>query len=196
MNTSAARMLILAVFSGLSMNLILQLGLGLMGIAQGKTGGRLRFFAGLGLLFTAVMILWLIFSFIRMLLPLGLYEYVLVFPVSFMTYSLFNYLWQNFHSGKIALFGDTLSGGTLVSAALFITLNVAGGILEAAVLSLGFCLGLAFTTAVVGEIRRRSEMEAVPGILRGGPLALISMGLLSLVFSSATLMLFGILGAK
>jgi hypothetical protein len=36
-------------------------------------------------------------------------------------------------------------------------------------------------------------MEAVPRWLRGGPLALIAMGLLSLVFSSGALMLFGVL---
>jgi electron transport complex protein RnfA len=85
--------------------------------------------------------------------------------------------------------------GALASAALFITLNVAGGFLEAVILALFFSAGIALAVLIINEIRLRSEMEAVPQFLRGSPLILIAMGLLSMIFSSAALMLYRVLGA-
>ena len=197
----------LAVFSGLSMNLILQFGIGLKGIAFDTHIGKEKILAGSGILFVTVMFLWLVFSFTRSVLFLGLLEYVILFPLSFLVFSVLEYLTNRFILKKGAgqedasLWGDVLSGGefaggALSSAALFITLNVAGGFLEAVVLSLGFACSTALVFVVVGEIRRRSGMEAVPHSLRGGPLALIAMGLLSLVFVSSALMFFGVLGTK
>ena len=72
-------------------------------------------------------------------------------------------------------------------------LNVARNFVDATALSLGFALGIALAVAIISEIRRRSAMEAVPVPLRGGPLALIAMGLLSLIFSSTALMFYEIL---
>jgi electron transport complex protein RnfA len=192
----------LAVFSGLSMNLILQFGLALKRVAfDSYIGiGRERLLAGMGILFTAVVLLWLIFSFARSLLFLGFLEYMLLFPASSLTFSVLEYLTARFilkgDAGRKEAFflNNALSGGALIGAAIFITLNVAGGLLDAIVLALGFSCSTALVFVVVGEIRRRSEMEAVPRWLRGGPLALIAMGLLSLIFSSGALMLFGVLG--
>jgi Na+-translocating ferredoxin:NAD+ oxidoreductase RnfA subunit len=191
----------LAGFSGLSMNLILQFGLGLKGIAFDESIGKERLLAGSGVLFAAVMLLWLIFLFIRSVLFLGLLEYVLLFPASFLVFSVFEYLVNRFMLKKNAeegalLFGDRSTGGALAGAALFMTLNVAGSPYEALVLSLGFSCSAALVMVVVGEIRRRAEMEAVPRRLRGGPLALIALGLLSLIFASGALMLFGVLGVQ
>jgi electron transport complex protein RnfA len=190
----------LMIFSGLSMNLILQFGLALKGIAFDESIGKEKLLAGSGVLFATIMLLWLFFLCIRSVLFLGLLEYVVLFPASFLVFSILECLTKRFilkeNAGQGAiLFGDTLTGGVLAGAALFITLNVAGGLYEALVLSVGFSCSTALVIVVVGEIRRRAEMEAVPRCLRGGPLALIAMGLLSLVFISGALMLFGVLGA-
>ncbi|MDR1858017.1 MAG: hypothetical protein LBQ69_00945 [Treponema sp.] len=208
-----SRLVMLAVFSGLSMNLVLQFGLGLKELAMAEntgcagdggiaeTAGKKWFLAGLGILFVTVLLLWLLFSFFRYILPLGLLEYFLLFPASVLAFSALEFLAHQFALKKNArqeiafAFGNTFTGGALAGAALFVTLNVADRLGEAAVLSLGFTCGIALAVGIVGEIRRRSQMEAVPRHLRGGPLALVAMGLLSLIFSSAALMFFEVLGA-
>jgi electron transport complex protein RnfA len=194
-------LVMLAVFSGLSTNLILQFGLGLKGTAFDESISKERLLAGSGVLFATVMLLWLVFLFIRSLLFLGLLEYVILFPVSFLVFSVLECLTKRFilkkHAGQEEriLFGDALTGGVLAGAALFMTMNVTGSLYEALIFSLGFSCSTALVIVVVGEIRRRAEMEAVPRYLRGGPLALIAMGLLSLVFTSGALVLFGVLGS-
>jgi Na+-translocating ferredoxin:NAD+ oxidoreductase RnfA subunit len=201
MVSSVTWLVMLAVFSGLSMNMILQFGLGLKGIAFDESISRQRLLAGSGILFVTVMFLWIIFIFIRSVLFLGLLEYVMLFPVSSLIFSIFECMVNHFILKKDAgqektiFFGDSLTGGALAGAALFITLDIAGNIYEALVLSLGFSCSAALVIVVVDEIRRRAEMETVPHRLRGGPLALIAMGLLSLIFVSGALMLFGVLGA-
>jgi Na+-translocating ferredoxin:NAD+ oxidoreductase RnfA subunit len=192
-------LVMLMVFSGLSMNLILQFGLGLKGIALGGNVSKERLLAGTIILFVTVMLLWLIFLFARSFLFLGHFEYVALFPVSSLVFVFLEYLTNRFVLANTAgretfPMGDTLSGGALAAAALFLVLNLAGGFLEAVALALGFSLGVAVVFVVAGEIRRRAEMEAVPRWLRGGPLALIAMGLLSLIVSSGALVLFGVLG--
>jgi electron transport complex protein RnfA len=92
-------------------------------------------------------------------------------------------------AGSSLAFCDGLAG-----AALFITLNTASGFIEALVLSFGFVLGVLLAFLILGEIRRRSTMEWVPFFLRGNPLMLISLGLLSMIFSSAALVFFRVLG--
>jgi electron transport complex protein RnfA len=201
MISSITWLVMLAVFSGLSVNLILQLGLGLKGIAFDESIGKERLLAGSGVLFVTVIILWLVFAGIRSVLFLGLLEYVILFPVSSLIFSILeclvnrSILKKNVEQEGAILFGDNLTGSALAGAALFITLNVAGSLYEALVLSLIFSCSTALVIVVVDEIRRRAEMEAVPLRLRGGPLALIAMGLLSLIFASGALMLFRVLGA-
>jgi Na+-translocating ferredoxin:NAD+ oxidoreductase RnfA subunit len=84
----------------------------------------------------------------------------------------------------------------MVGSALFLILGLAGGFAEAAMLSFGFSAGAALAVLIVGEIRRRSSMEAVPRCLRGGPLVLVTMGLLSLVCISAAMVFYAVLGAN
>ena len=205
MAAPSSALAMLAVFSGLSMNLVLQLGLGLKELITdenpdyAKNTNAKGVLAGLGILFLSNFFLWLVFSFVRSL-PLGLAEYFLLFPASYLFFSVIESLSNQSASFKkiagIFVFWNVFRTSALVTAALFITLNVAGNMAEAAVLSLGFTAGIALAVAIAGEIRRRSEMEAVPRFLRGGPLVLVSLGLLSLVFSSAALMFFEVLGAN
>jgi electron transport complex protein RnfA len=194
-------LVLLTVFSGLSMNLILQFGLDLKGVAFDEGICKKRLLLGSGVLCAAVILLWLFFSFIRSIFFLGLVEYTLLFPASFLVFSGLENLANRFIMKKNdgtdePLLSNNLSGGMLASAALFITLNNAGNAGEALVLALGFSCSTALVYVIVGEIRRRSGMESVPRWLRGGPLALVAMGLLSLVLSSGALMIFHVLGVK
>lgn len=92
--------------------------------------------------------------------------------------------------------GGAPAGGAPAGAALFIILGLAGSFAQAAMLSFGFSAGAALAVLIAGEIRRRSAMEAVPDCLRGGPLVLAAMGLLSLVFISAATVFYAVLGAN
>jgi len=192
-----AWLLSLAVLSGLSMNLVLQLGLGARELALGGEpgdpgGGRAPsgLPAGLCAFLVSVPLLWLALSLARQILPLGFFEYVLAFPASLAASS----AWGLLPWGRKARGPDAFGGGALAGAALFVALLVAGGLAEAVALALGFAGGALLAFAIVAEIKRRAGMEAVPRWLRGAPLALVAMGLLSLVFSSAAAMLFGALG--
>jgi electron transport complex protein RnfA len=201
MVTNLTWLVMLTVFSGLSMNLILQFGLDLKGVAFDTPIRKERILTGSGVLCATVMLLWLVFSFTRSVFLLGLLEYTLLFPASFMVFSGLEYLANRFIMKKNTerqepLLSNNLAGGMLASAALFITLNNAGNAGEALVLSLGFSCSTALVYVIVSEIRRRSGMESVPRWLRGGPLALVAMGLLSLVFTSGALMIFQVLGVK
>jgi len=188
----------LAVFAGLSMNLVLQLGMGIREIAlaekhvPGTTVAMKGLVPRLCAFFVSVLLLWLGFSMARSLLPLGFLEYLLVFPVGLLAAAGLEHL-DLPRGGRKAAGGESF-GGVSIGAALFVTLMVADGFAEALVLSLGFALGTLLSVTVVAEIRRRSEMEAVPRWLRGAPLVLVAMGLLSLVFSSAAMMFFEVLG--
>ena len=184
----------LAVFSGLSVNLILQCGFSLKEITltdAGVPGRKKEMFAELGVIFISVILLWLFFSFTRSVFPLGLFEYILLFPVSCLLFSFLDNVTKTYILKlRDGIKNQILGGEVLTSAALFITLNITGGISGAAVTAFGFTLGIAVAFFIIGGIRRRSAMEAVPGFLKGGPLALISMGLLSLVFSSVAVVLY------
>ena len=68
MSTGASALAMMAVFSGLSMNLILQFGLGLRELAivdnpgYTKTAGKHELIKGLWILFITILLLWLLFS--------------------------------------------------------------------------------------------------------------------------------------
>ena len=204
MITHIALLVMLAVFSGLSMNLIVQLGLGLKEVVFDKNFKNTQTPAGkwaaLGIIFITILVLWLIVLFVRSILPMGMLEYLLVFPAGFLVFSGLEYLAQRCTfitirgQGIFSVLGSSHTVGSLCAAAVFIMLNIAGNLIEAAVLSFGFTLGTALALSIVTEIRRRSTMEAVPRFLQDGPLVLITMGLLSLIFSSAALMFFQTLG--
>jgi len=222
MHSKFAWFLTLAVFSSLSMNLILRFGIGLQRIALEEDGGgapfrdsgenaKWVFLVWLGIYFISCLLLWVFFSILQSLLFLGFFEYILIFPVSSLLFTGFEYLTRRlllktgWRGGTVSLFlmsgaggasNNAALNGAMIGAALFIILGLAGGIADAATLSFGFCVGSALAVLIVGEICRRSAMEAVPRRLRGGPLALIAMGLLSLVCMSAAIVFYAVLGAN
>jgi electron transport complex protein RnfA len=206
-----ALFLTLTIFAGMSMNLILRFGIGLQRIASDEdsscSGKKAKwvFLVWLGIYFISIILLWLFFSALRSVLFLGFLEYIMVFPVSALYFTAIKYLSKrliNYQDWEAVLPDFFLAnngapiGGAPIGAALFITLGLAGGFAEAITLSFGFSTGAALAVLVIGEIKRRSGMEAVPRFLRGGPLVLVTMGLLSLVITSAAIIFYNVLGAK
>jgi len=193
MSTGFARLVMLALFSGLSMNLILQCGLGIAGIIKSREQKLPLISTGIG--FITVLILWFIFNYLLAPLSLGLFEFILCFPAASLVYCGLEYLVfsiilkNNFTRESSLLFYDGLCG-----AILFIMINLASGFWEAFAVAFGFSAGIILTLAILSGIYRRSKMEAVPKFLRSSPLLVISMGLLSLVFGSAAVILFRTMG--
>ena len=187
--------ILLIIFSSLAMNLLLQFGLGVKGAASAKKPVRRIILIKLGIIFTAVILLWVFFSVIISSLISGLFIYVLLFPVSSLVYTgldflVFNYALKKYSEEECSIsFPDGIT-----AAAVFICINIADNFKQAAALSFGFAAGTLLVFLILGEIRRRAALEAVPRFLRGKPLVLVSMGMLSLVFTFVSILLFRIIG--
>jgi electron transport complex protein RnfA len=188
--TAPVQLAALAVFSSLAMNLLLQCGLGMRDAAWEEN--KQLVFLQAALVFVSVFLLWAIFSYI---LFLGFFAYLLLFPLSALVYAgLERLLFQVILKRKTAGVRAAGFSDGVCAAALFLTLHLASGFYEALILALGFAFGVLFSRLILVEIRRRSRMEAVPRFLRGSPLMLIAIGLLSLIFSSAALIFYRAIG--
>ncbi|MCL2243144.1 MAG: hypothetical protein FWC03_01590 [Treponema sp.] len=190
-NIPAGFMIILSAFT---MNLVLQCALGIN--ASCANPGRRLALSKLGIIFITVILLWGIFSGIISSISSGIFIYVILFPVSFMVYDglefiAFKYLFKSDPKEECSL---NFPGG-ITAAALFICINIASNFLAAVALSFGFTSGIMLVLLILGEIRRRAALESVPRFLRGKPLVLISMGMLSLVFSVSSILLFRMIGS-
>jgi electron transport complex protein RnfA len=177
----------LIVLSSFSFNLILQFGLGLRNIRAQQQKHTVSLFQALALCLS-VFLLWPVFNYL--LIPLGGIEYILLFPLSALACMGLEWLGMRFLARFIAPKANSFSAVSayngLAFTALFLTLRLAGSIVEALVLSLGFAAGTLGVSHLLSAIRERSSLESVPPFLRNTPLMLIAMGLLSLVFSSLT----------
>jgi electron transport complex protein RnfA len=60
-------------------------------------------------------------------------------------------------------------------------------------LALSFVGGVLLTMVLIHYISKRSYLDSIPVMLRGRPLILISLGLLSLIFTSLTVIFLRIL---
>ena len=195
MNTLAA----LAVFSGLSLNLLFQFGLGIRETTAITKENEL--FRSLLLqwlaLFLSVLLIWLFFSYIISPLSLGFFQYFLLFPL---TVGVSRVLEEGFNrlfpvlSGSPKVFSAKRGYAGLILVSLFLTLHLALTVTEAVVLSAGFSLGTILAMFIVLAVHKRSSMEPVPAFLRGLPLLIISLGLLSLIFSFIAAILLRMLG--
>jgi electron transport complex protein RnfA len=218
----------LAVFSGLSLNLLLQFGLGireLVDLAGSRSPARKRDWGGATspgwiVVFLTALILWFFFTYTLIPPAFGFLESFLILPSTLLVSTTLNMIFAYFFpGGKITLkpaflrerplfalqrlikragisgglFSDSSCNG-LALASLFISLRLALSPAEALALTLGFSLGTLLAAIILREINRRSSLEAVPKSLRGAPLTLISMGLLSLIFSSVSAILLRVLG--
>jgi electron transport complex protein RnfA len=209
---------ILGICACLAMNLLTKFGLGLTLLSdraenadEAGTGGRdpagegipsLAAFLGL---FACLFLLWALFS--CALAPLGpeFYWYLLLYPLSATLIKGLErlLLWasapERSRAGFFSGIATSLSRFFLPSGwveflppGIMLSLHLAASPLEALVLALGFSLGVQLSLGILQEIRRRSRFEAVPPLLRGSPLALISLGLLSLIFTSVSIIFFNL----
>ena len=184
----------LAVLSGLSLNLLLQFAIGATGVAgDTRDRGAVPFFQ-FGIMFLAVIVLWVFFAVILPPLWTGFVEYFLFFPLSALVCMGFERLTEKI----LPKFGPrvfhALTGyDGLVPISLLITFTLAGDFGRACTLAFFFALGNLTAMLIVSEIRRKSTMERVPVFLRGSPLVLISMGLLSLITGAAAGICFRVL---
>jgi electron transport complex protein RnfA len=187
--------MVFIIYSALAMNILLQCGLGINDIAAAKSLNKKTALVKLGIIFAVVMLLWVIFAKIISSLISGIFVYVLLFPVSFIVYNAIEYLIFHYVIKKDAK-GESSIGfsGGITASSLFICLNITDTFLEAAAVSFGSAAGIFLVFLVLTEIRQRASLEAVPRFLRGKPLTIISMGLLSLIFSSASVLLFKMIG--
>jgi electron transport complex protein RnfA len=179
------------------MNLMLQCALGIKGAVESKNPMHFSNFLRLGIIFICVILLWTFFFKIIHSILSGLYIYVLLFPVSYIVYEALEYLLfhQLLKKRPVNECSVSFPGG-ITAAAVFICLNIADNFLQAVVLSFGFAAGICLVMIITGEIRKRAALEAVPIFLRGKPMVLISMGMLSLVFSVSALLIYRMIGAK
>jgi len=185
------QLLLLLICSGFSMNIVLQCGLGIKGAAESKNPPGLSTLIRTGMIFFSVIVLWFFFS--RIVYPIipSVFIYVLLFPVSSIVYEaleylIFQYLYKGNSNGECIV---SFPGG-ITAVCVFICINLADNFLEAAVLSFGFTAGIFLVYLIIREVRKRADLEAVPHFLRGKPLVLITMGMLSLVFSLVSILLF------
>jgi electron transport complex protein RnfA len=187
----------LAVFSGLSLNLIVQLGLGMGKVGVKWSGDERLPLPQMGILFLSVPLLWGFFSYLLSPFFFGFAEYFLLFPLSAlvcMGLERLSGVLFRLPPAQSGLFSPMTSYDGLVLAALLLTLRLASTFTEALVLSLGFSAGTLLSLLILRGVRRRSLMERVPPLLRGVPLTLLSMGLLALIFSSLGFLFFRALG--
>ena len=220
----------LAVFSGLSLNLLLQFGLGIRELVDLAGSGSIspaykREWGGIAspgwiVVFLTALVLWFVFTYLLILPAFGFLESFLLLPATLMVSTALNLAFAYFFpGGKImlktgipltrpsfalrrliqsaGLSGELFSGSScngLALASLFMTLRLAPAPAEALALTLGFSLGALLAALILREINRRASLEAVPELLRGAPLTLISMGLLSLIFSSVSAIFLRVLG--
>jgi Na+-translocating ferredoxin:NAD+ oxidoreductase subunit A len=188
---------VLIILSAFSMNLTLQCALGIKGAVESKNPGHFSNFIRLGVIFFSVILLWAFFFKIIHSIISGLYIYILLFPVSYIVYEALEFLLfhQLLKKRPVNEYSISFPGG-ITAAAVFLCVNIANNFPQAVVLSFGFTAGICLVLIITGEIRRRAALEAVPVFLRGKPLVLISMGMLSMVFSVGALLIFRMMGTK
>jgi electron transport complex protein RnfA len=199
----------LVVFAGLSLNLLVQLGIGIQDYGSESERRSLAVFFQGGIQFITVLVTWCLFSYILSPLSGGFFEYFLIFPLIFALRYGLERVFARFFSkmGTIAAESGFFSGISAISSffplsnsyislsfiALILTLRLAASFLDALVLSFSFSAGNLLAFFLMRAIHRRSTLEQVPGFLRGIPLTLISLGLLSLIFASLATLFFGVL---
>jgi len=186
--------LMLVIFSAFTMNLTLQCALGIKGAAVRGNCGKTISLIRLLIIFVSVVLLWFLFSKLHNSIFSGILVFVLMFPVSYMVYSGLEFLVVNYLlKENIEDEGFISFPEGITAVAVFICLNIADDFLEVFLLSFGFTAGILLVIIIIREIKKRAELEAVPRFVRGTPLVLITMGMLSLIFTAGSLLILGMI---
>lgn len=189
--------LALVFFAALALNLFLHFALGINELARREQSSAVFLYYPWFILFVSTFFLWIVFARILFFTG-GIFDFLLVFPLSALgsmgLENLFFYAlaWirdvprhkEPEKNPGIFSVGSSYSG--MAAAALFLTLRFALSFTDAFFLSIAFSAGGLLAFVIVKEIQRRSFLEAIPHRLRGIPILLVSMGLLSLLFSAAS----------
>jgi len=181
----------LAFFAALSLNLLQNFALGTKEIVQQKEISLLHIFYPWIILFVSTLLLWIFFAGILKFTG-GMFHFLLALPLSvllssFLEKLLFHAVLQYNENPK--LFTAGASYNELTAAACFLTLCFALSFTDALLLSFAFSLGCLCSFLIIKEIQKRSAIETIPYVLRGTPILLVSLGLLSLVFSAVSVLL-------
>jgi electron transport complex protein RnfA len=186
----------LALFVALSLNLFLCFG---MGVRELITRERVPVFHRVYpwcILFASSFLSWLFFDvlFNGWWVPVFLLRYPFVLFVSLgLEKGLFAVLEKAGLSAELCdnprffAVGASLNGFSL--AAAFLVSRFAFDAGEALFVSLAFAAGSFAAYITLKEIQKRSYWEILPRPLRGAPILLISMGLLSMMVSEAALLI-------
>jgi electron transport complex protein RnfA len=181
----------LIIFTGFSANVLLQFGFGLQDITKLKEHKSKYSLYQSVLLFLSVILIWLIFTFILFPLRLGFMETLLLLPLSILLPALvekgivrISSKWKNPLQVRLV----SIYNGLVFGAAFFVQ-RTAESFLDAVIMAAGFSAGYMLSMTIIMEIHKKSSIEAVPKALKGTPLILISLGLLSLVCSTAAIFL-------
>jgi len=193
----------LAIFSSLSMNLLLSFAVGISSVSsrniQSDMGKKPLPVFQILIMFLAVLLLWAFFSFLIPLRWRMFSFFFLFFPLSSLACialeRLFKWLFPKLPFDEKKVFSPLTAYDGLVPVSLLLTFVLAGAFSGALVLSFFFAAGNLTAVLVLNEIRRRAFLEQVPLYLKGNPLLLISMGLLSLISTSVGIMAFRLLDA-
>jgi Na+-translocating ferredoxin:NAD+ oxidoreductase RnfA subunit len=178
---------LLIIFTGFSVNLVVQFGFGVRDILSIKQFQfRFSFYQGI-VLFLSVIVTWAFFHFIIFPLGFGFLETLLLLPLSILFASLIEkgivFICSKWIIPVQSSVFSAYNG--LVLSANFFVLRIAQSIFDASIMSASFSLGYLLSMFIVFEIYKNSSIEEVPPSLCGAPLLLISLGLLSLVCSAA-----------
>jgi electron transport complex protein RnfA len=190
-------LLLLFIYSGFTINIVLQCAIGIKGVAESRKAIDLESIIKTVIIFFTVNLMWFFFSMVIYPLIPGISVYILLFPVSALVYSYLEYIIFRYLLKKEAENESIISfPGGFTAAAVFICINISNNITETLLLSFGFTSGIFLVNFIIMEIRRRAALEAIPEFLRGKPLVLIAMGLLSLIFTTASLLIFRMISAE
>ncbi|MDR2047835.1 MAG: hypothetical protein LBP69_00120 [Treponema sp.] len=187
--------LAVVVFSAFCLNLFLCFGIGIRELVSRERSPAFHIYYPWGILFVATPVLWLFFE--RLLVFAGWFPgFLLIYPLSLFSglgleaalFRLFPRLGENPGVYRI---GSGYNGFSLT--ALFLTMHLALTFGEALLFSFAFSGGAFVTYLIIKEIQKRSFGEAIPRGLRGNPILLVSMGLLSLIFYASALLVLKVL---
>ncbi|MDR2470857.1 MAG: hypothetical protein LBD09_01945 [Treponema sp.] len=181
----------LLFFAGLSLNLLLAFALGLGELISRERSPAPLLYYPWGIHFVSTLLLWVFFARIISFAG-GIFDHALLFPLSALTGMgleklLFRLLPRLGTNPGVFAPGSASNGLSLVS--LLLTLQFALSFFEALLLSFTFAAGGLAAFLVIKEIQKRSFLELIPYRLRGAPVLLISLGILSMVCSAASALL-------
>jgi len=191
--------LALFFFAAMSLNLFLNFALGIHEILRKERTPALMLCYPWIIIFVSTVLFWVFFARVLFFTG-GLLDFILIFPLSALgsmgleklffrlcpfARDFFQHEKKGENTGVFSV-GSSFSG--LAAAALFLTLRFALSFADAFLLSLAFSSGALLALLIIKEIQKRSLLETIPHSLRGTPILLISMGILSLVFSAASVL--------